>query len=299
MSLQNAIQQVSVPAPAKVNLYLAVLGKRKDDYHDIVSVLAKLNLNDIVTVEQYGEENFLSCDCLSSPSLKSVRNLAEDAVMIWRKFTGEKTGIRIVINKKVPLEAGLGGGSSDAVATLLGLNAMMKVPLSQEDLIHIAAQIGSDCPRFLLSGLCVATGRGEDIRTATSARIREIKGRNLLLFKPPVGFSTQTVYEDLAKKKKYSQRNLVHDHLNAWETGEIMNEQLLSNDLEAPVFLKHPYIPELFRILVDKFNLQPMLSGSGSCCFCLASENTSWDEIITVIRDAWGEEAFVHSACFI
>ncbi len=87
MSLQNAIQLVSVPAPAKVNLYLAVLGKRKDDYHDIVSVLAKLNLYDIVTVEQYGEENFLSCRCLSSPSLKSVRNLAEDAVTIWRKFT--------------------------------------------------------------------------------------------------------------------------------------------------------------------------------------------------------------------
>ena len=170
MSLKNAIQQVSVPAPAKVNLYLAVLGKRKDDYHDIVSVLAKLNLYDIVTVEQYGEENFLSCNCLSSPSLKSVRNLAEDAVMIWRKFTGEKNGIRIVINKKIPLEAGLGGGSSDAVAALLGLNAMMKVPLSQKELIYIAAQIGSDCPSFLLSGLCVATGRGEDIRNVASAR---------------------------------------------------------------------------------------------------------------------------------
>ena len=299
MSLQNAIQLVSVPAPAKVNLYLAVLGKRKDGYHDIVSVLAKLNLYDIVIVEQYGEENFLSCKCLSSPSLKSVRNLAEDAVTIWRKFTGVKAGIRIVINKKIPLEAGLGGGSSDAVATLLGLNAMMKVPLSQEELIHIAAQIGSDCPSFLLSGLCVASGKGEAIRTTTSARIREFKGRNLLLFKPPLGFSTQSVYDDIAKKKKYSQRNLVHDHLNAWETGEIMNEQLLSNDLEAPVFLKHPYIPELFRILIDKFNLQPMLSGSGSCCFCFAGEDTSWKEVIAVIRDAWGEDAFVQSACII
>ena len=70
MSFKKAIQQISVPAPAKVNLYLAVLGKRKDDYHDIVSVLAKLNLYDIVTVEQYGEENFLRCDCVSSSSLK-------------------------------------------------------------------------------------------------------------------------------------------------------------------------------------------------------------------------------------
>ena len=78
-----------------------------------------------------------------------------------------------------------------------------------------------------------------------------------------------------------------------------MNEQLLSNDLEAPVFLKHPYIPELFRILVDKFNLKPKLSGSGSCCFCLANENTSWEEIIAVIRDVWGEEAFVQPASFI
>ena len=299
MSFKKAIQQISVPAPAKVNLYLAVLGKRKDDYHDIVSVLAKLNLYDIVTVEQYGEENFLRCDCVSSSSLKGVRNLAEDAVMIWREFTREKAGIRIVINKKIPLEAGLGGGSSDAVATLLGLNAMMKVPLSQEELIHIAAKIGSDCPSFLLSGLCVATGRGEKVRNAAFAQIREIKGRNLLLFKPPLGFSTKSVYDDLAKKKKYSQRNLVHDHLNEWETGEIMNEQLLSNDLEAPVFLKHPYIPELFRILFDKFNLQAMLSGSGSCCFCLAGENTSWEEIIAVIRDVWGEEAFVQPASFI
>ena len=127
--------------------------------------------------------------------------------MIWRKFTGEKNGIRIVINKKFPLEAGLGGGSSDAVAALLGLNAMMKVPLSQKELIYIAAQIGSDCPSFLLSGLCVATGRGEDIRNVASARIREIKGRNLLLFKPPIGFSTRFTYDDLARKKKYSKRN--------------------------------------------------------------------------------------------
>tara|TARA_B100001093_G_scaffold359434_1_gene344097 strand:+ start:293 stop:1192 length:900 start_codon:yes stop_codon:yes gene_type:complete len=299
MSFKNAVQQVSVPAPAKVNLYLAVLGKRKDDYHDIVSVLAKLNLYDIVTVEQYGEKNFLSCNCLSSPSLKSVRNLAEDAVMIWRKFTGEKNGVRIVIKKKIPLEAGLGGGSSDAVATLIGLNYMMKAPLSQKELIHIAAQIGSDCPSFLLPGLCVATGRGEGIRTAASARLSEIKGRNLLLFKPPLGFSTQSVYDDLAKEKRYSQRNLVHDHLNAWEKGEIMNEQFFSNNLEAPVFLKHPYIPELFRILTEKFNLKPMLSGSGSCCFCLDDENTSWKEIIPVIRDVWGEEAFVQPASFI
>ena len=89
MSFQKAIQQISVPAPAKVNLYLAVLGKRKDDYHDIVSVLAKLNLYDIVIVEQYGEENFLRCDCLSSSSLKrcpeSCRGCGYDLEGIYQR----------------------------------------------------------------------------------------------------------------------------------------------------------------------------------------------------------------------
>jgi 4-diphosphocytidyl-2-C-methyl-D-erythritol kinase len=296
MGFKNAIKRVSIPAPAKINLFLAVTGKRLDGFHELISVLAKLDLADLVTIDRVGEENHLSCTCIGADQLDGIHNLAEEAVLLWRKRTGIKDGLHLTIDKKIPVEAGLGGGSSDAVATLLALNAMMESPLKQNDLIELAAQIGSDCPSFLIPGLCVAEGRGERVRPVTAPLNKHMKGKSVLLFKPSLGFSTAAIFQALGESEKFSPSSEVEQKLRTWESQNLSTEKFLANDLELPVFEKHIYIPTLFRDIQESFSLIPRLSGSGSCCFCLGNERVPWSKVENVIRKAWGEEVFLTRA---
>lgn len=296
MGFKNAIKRVSIPAPAKINLFLAVTGKRLDGFHELISVLAKLDLADLVTIDRVGEENHLSCTCIGADQLDGIHNLAEEAVLLWRKRTGIKDGLHLTIDKKIPVEAGLGGGSSDAVATLLALNAMMESPLKQNDLIELAAQIGSDCPSFLIPGLCVAEGRGERVRPVAAPLNKHMKGKSVLLFKPSLGFSTAAIFQALGESEKFSPSSEVEQKLRTWESQNLSTEKFLANDLELPVFEKHIYIPTLFRDIQESFSLVPRLSGSGSCCFCVGNERVPWSKVENVIRKAWGEEVFLTRA---
>ena len=299
MGLKDAIQRVSLPAPAKINLFLAVTGKRADGFHDLVSVMAKLGLADLVTIDRVEQENHLSCVCNGTDRLNGVNNLAEDAVQAWRTFTGIKDGLQLTIHKEIPIEAGLGGGSSDAVATLLGLNAMMDNPLSHQDLIKLSAEVGSDCPSFLILGLCVAQGRGERVRATSPSLHQEMQGKPVLLFKPPLGFSTADIFEAFSGSKRFSATEEVRQKLIDWESCKLPTAEFLSNDLEFPIWEKHLYIPALFRVLQEEFGLFPRLSGSGSCCFCIGTENVPWLAVEKVIRLAWGDDAFVQQVQII
>jgi len=296
MGFKNAIKRVSIPAPAKINLFLAVTGKRLDGFHELISVLAKLDLADLVTIDRVGEENHLSCTCIGADQLDGIHNLAEEAVLLWRKRTGIKDGLHLTIDKKIPVEAGLGGGSSDAVATLLALNAMMESPLKQNDLIELAAQIGSDCPSFLIPGLCVAEGRGERVRPVAALLNKQMKGKSVLLFKPSLGFSTAAIFQASGESEKFSPSSEIEQKLRTWESQNLSTEKFLANDLELPVFEKHIYIPTLFRDIQESFSLFPRLSGSGSCCFCVGNERVPWSKVENVIRKAWGEEVFLTRA---
>ena len=299
MSFKEAVRLVSVPAPAKVNLHLSVLGRRSDNFHEIISVLAKLDLHDIVTVKREGRKNSLRCRCLSTHALDEVKNLAEVAIEAWREYTGIQDGLKVVIDKKIPLEAGLGGGSSDAVSSLIALNLMMENPLSHSQLLELSEKVGSDCPSFLYSVTNIAEGRGEIVRPVSSTLLGRLKGRNIFLFKPPIGFSTHSVYSDLASKSQYSDHFLVRKSLDLWESGKMTTKEFLHNDMEKIVFSKHPYIPELFKILQEKHNLTSLLSGSGSCCFCIGDENVDWTRVSSDIRESWGEESFVRLSSLV
>ncbi len=110
---------------------------------------------------------------------------------IWLEQTGLNKGIKISIEKNIPMEAGLGGGSSDAVATLIGLNALSEVKLSFEEMHGLCTKVGSDCPSFLISGICAANGRGEKIREVNPLIRKKMSGKRILLFKPPAVFQLQ------------------------------------------------------------------------------------------------------------
>ena len=147
-------------AHAKVNLTLEVLGKRDDGYHEIASVVQTIDLHDTLTLET-ADELALECD---RPELASPENLAFKAAALLKEETGYGNGASIHIQKRIPVSAGLGGGSSDAAAALVGLNRLWGLGLTTERLLPLAARLGSDVPFFLHGGTAMVRGRGELVR---------------------------------------------------------------------------------------------------------------------------------------
>ena len=154
-------------AYAKVNLTLEILGKRRDGYHDLASVMQTVNLFDTVTVSE-ADSIIVDCDGLE---IDTEMNLATKAASVLKNRTGIRSGAKISIKKRIPVSAGLGGGSSDAAATLRGLNQRWKLGLSVDELADIAASVGSDVPFLLRGGTALVRGRGEEVRQIAPAKI--------------------------------------------------------------------------------------------------------------------------------
>ena len=294
MSIFTGIRQISIPAPAKINLFLSVLRKRNDGFHDIHSVLAKLELHDLITIEIQKEYQGCQVFCPSCPEIENKQNLVVKAFELWSKASGYSLGVSIHIDKNIPLEAGLGGGSSDAVATLLGLNLLLKKRLDQSTLFSIAREIGSDCSSFLIDGPCVASGTGEIVELFDDNNFSKIKGRKVFLFQPPVRFSTKEIYEGLYETD-FSEKDLLNKRLRIsdLDLGNTSLKDFLHNDLQKVVDRKFMFIKALFEGLKEKFNLQPMLSGSGSCCYFFIEENLDIQAIENYIKECWGNEIFL------
>ena len=298
MKRRSSNPSISIPAPAKINLFLSVGGKREDGFHELVTVLVKLDLCDLITLEPTGEREEIICRCIDDDSLSGDRNLASQAVRAWREATGDDQGVSITIKKRIPIMAGLGGGSSDASATLGALNNMHGNKLSPRELSEVAARLGSDCPAFLVQGGCVAGGRGEKVRALDQKAGDRLAGRRIFLLKPPIGFSTREVYvrfADAGDNDSWSGKDMMKV-VRDWEDSDLEIGELTRNDLQAVVFEKYPFMPAMFEILNRQFGSNPLMSGSGSCCFVAVSEAASFDQFALLVRESWGEEAFVFEA---
>lgn len=159
---------ITMRAHAKINLTLEVLGKRDDGYHDIASILQTVSLHDTLTFE---ESDGITLDC-DRPELATPDNLVLGAAHLLRDFAGVSSGAAIHLDKKIPVAAGLGGGSSDAASTLLALNRLWGLELTNADLLPLAAQVGSDVPFFLYGGTGRVFGRGERVEPLPPADLR-------------------------------------------------------------------------------------------------------------------------------
>ena len=166
---------LTLKAPAKLNLVLEVLGKRKDGYHEIKSIMQTVNLFDVLSFEK-DDDIKLSC---TAQELQSEDNLVFKAADILKKLSGYAGGAKIYLEKQIPWVAGLGGGSSDAAVTLAGLNRLWSLGMPREKLAEIAVSIGSDIPFFLYGCTCLAEGRGEKL-----TRLPDIEKKWFVLIKP-------------------------------------------------------------------------------------------------------------------
>ena len=168
---------MQLSAPAKINLSFQIKGRRPDGFHEIETLMAPVSLADRITIERAGEQDGIRFTC-DNPSLPADDdNLVVRAAKLFRRRTNVTTGITIALEKKIPHGAGLGGGSSDAAGTLLGLNELFAANLPEDELLKLAAELGSDVPFFVVRSPAVCRGRGE-IVTPVGASM------------PPVAFSS-------------------------------------------------------------------------------------------------------------
>jgi len=209
---------LTLRAYAKLNLVLEVLGRREDGYHEVASIMQAIGLYDVLTLEAAGETRF-SC---SAPELQTGGNLVLKAVRALREATGEKAGARITLEKKIPRDAGLGGGSSDAAAALKGLNRLWGLGLAADKLAEIAAGIGSDVPFFIYGGTCLAQGRGEKITP-----LPDIKSSWFVLLQPGIAVPVNKT------AALYSMLEPAHYSGGGWAIG--VAERLKNGETEAGI----------------------------------------------------------------
>lgn len=252
-------------SPAKINLFLRVLSRREDGYHNIVSVMQPVSLYDEIFLKlEEGEGIVVECNNKSIPCDRT--NLAYRAGETFFKFAGIKgKRLSVNINKNIPVAAGLGGGSSNAATVLNALNEITSANISEKDLMKISATLGSDVPFFISGRSSIASGRGETLEPIVLPQFWYI------LINPGFPVSTQWAYKNLNLTKKQENINInVSKVLTAcrtgrWEIPDVLG--LLMNDLEDVTIKKHPEINEIKGLLVDFGAVGALMSGSGPTVF--------------------------------
>ena len=200
------------------------------------------------------------------------------------------------MEKRVPMGAGLGGGSSDAVAALRALNALLGNLLSDAEMADVAATLGSDCPLFLSGAPVVMRGRGERVERLVEGAAARLRGRRVLIFKPGFGIATPWAYGRMAAGApgSYLPEAEAEARLAAWwANADAPAEELLFNNMEGVAFEKFVALPTLAERLEKKYGLTVRMSGSGSACFAFLAANAPVAEITADIREAWGESVFI------
>ena len=282
--------------PAKLNLSLAVTGRRPDGFHELLSVVAPIDLRDELAFASNREGDRLACDDLSVPA--DGRNLVLKAAAAFRqRVPGAPTG-DWTLEKRIPHGAGLGGGSSDAAAALVLLNEACGSPLGEAELAAVAAEVGSDCPLFLRSRGCVLRGRGERISELPATVRSALSGRQVILAKPSWGIPTAEAYRWKAELGDYEAAGLAESRLGAALSAADPLAALvaLGNGLESAVGLRRP---ELFRGLAevrDRLGRAGRMTGSGSGCFLVSDGREDLAEVRSLLAGAWGEGVWLARA---
>ena len=249
--------RLTLRASAKVNLDLRIGARRSDGYHDLQTVLQTLDLHDTVTIESRRGPFALDGDAASMP-LDESNLVWRAASALWRAAgkPGDPRGVRIRVTKRIPSRAGLGGGSSDAAAALVGLSRVWRLPVTLATLLPVACSLGSDVPFFLVGGTALGLGRGERLYPLAN-RPR----RHVVVALPGFGVSTPNAYRWLAEDRLAQ--------LPDPARSTIAQEGV--NDLEGPVERRHPEIGAIrLRLAAAGAELSRM-SGSGSAVFGLFS----------------------------
>jgi 4-diphosphocytidyl-2-C-methyl-D-erythritol kinase len=285
---------LSALAPAKINLYLCVSGRREDGYHELDSLIVPLDFADHLDLEPCpGDRDQLIC---SDDSLNNPDNLVLRALMAFRQHYHAAPYFKVRLQKNIPVGAGLGGGSSDAATALSLANRFCGKPLTLDQLSAIAAGLGSDCAVFLHSKAAFVSGRGEIVTPAQHSLCAALAGREVVVFKPPFPIATVAAYQALSAGKCFSNKETAENLKSRWESltaNTAINQTILLNDFEVAVGKRYKAIQVLLARLRCQIQSPLLLSGSGSACFLLQPNDAEKCILKNELHNAFGEHFFM------
>jgi len=280
------LKELHLNAYAKINLTLDVLGDRADGYHDIETVLHTVELHDSIILREDGTGITIRC---ASPDVPpDTQNIVYRTAQLLKETFHIPKGVEVELTKCIPIASGLGGGSSDAAVTLLGLAQMWKLRLSERQLVDLASKIGSDVPFFLAGGAALAMGRGERIRS-----LRPLPTTWVVLARPEIQVSTEWAYGVLnheAVHRRPDTRALVRA-IEAEDAGAV--GRLMCNVFEDVVTAHYPAIGAVAERMRAHAPLGVSLSGTGPVVFALAANEAVAREIGAALAAPGDLEVFV------
>jgi 4-diphosphocytidyl-2-C-methyl-D-erythritol kinase len=288
------LRRLSVPSFAKINWILKILGKRSDGYQQVRTIYQTIDLSEEVVFETTSTRG-IQLEVEGRTVAPDEGNILYQTADLLRKTAGSQAGIRIKLEKKIPVGAGLGGGSSNAALALLALNQLWDCGMGEEELIDLAAQLGSDVPFFLVGGTAVGWGRGTEVVPLPDLPHE----KSLLLLYPHLEISTGEAYS-LGKWGTYAGtqiltrervENTMQDLLRAvGPKGD--GWSFLENDFEDVLFAHYPVLVEAREALKKAGCEQVMLCGSGSTLLGFGSDKQVKEAAVVITREGVGETFF-------
>jgi 4-diphosphocytidyl-2-C-methyl-D-erythritol kinase len=254
---------ISLKTPAKINLFLEVKDKRSDGYHNIYSIMQTVSLFDEIKIETLQEKDVIEIECSDKNIPTDERNIVYKVAKAIKEEFNIKSGVKIYIDKQIPVSAGLGGGSSDGAAIIKGLSDIWNIEDSKQQLKQIASKIGADITFFLKGGTAFCEGIGDIITP-----MKSMGKKNIILVNPGFSVSTAQVYQRI--KFPLTNTRGIHKIATLFDDSSLYDdEDFYFNRLEEFVF---PYHPEILKIKNTLKDLQciSLMSGSGATVFGIA-----------------------------
>lgn len=261
---------MKVKACAKINLCLDVLSRRSNGYHDVEMVMTTIDIADVLEIREL-EEKKISLICNNKDLAMDETNLIYKAIVLLRRETKRDFGVEVRLEKNIPMEAGMAGGSADAAATLKAVNELFQLGISTDRLLELGAGLGADIPFCITGGTALAEGIGEKL-----TKLKPVPKLKLLIAKPKAGLSTKSVYENLdidnMNKTGFKHKDVreMVSIIESDEADDIKTLQIakaLNNILEVPSLRLLPLIAEIKQIMNDNNCLGSLMSGSGTAVF--------------------------------
>lgn len=285
---------ITIFAPAKVNLILRVLDRRPDGYHNLWSIMQTVGLEDEVSIRVVPHHSGIQLGCDDSSLRTDQSNLVYRAAAAVLERSGKSVGLEIHLTKRIPMGAGLGGGSSDAAATIIGLNRVLQLGWSPARMAEVGQFLGSDVPFFLYAPAAIVAGRGEDVRP-----IQLTGDRWMVLVNPGFPVETKWAYQQLSTARKNF--DPLSERLRRLETiaqiswSEVL--ELADNDFESPVFSAHPVLREIKEELLAEGADIALLSGSGATVFGVFRDEAEAQKAVSSFQARRDLKVFTVPAC--
>jgi 4-diphosphocytidyl-2-C-methyl-D-erythritol kinase len=268
----------TLPAFAKINWFLRVLGKRDEAFHEICTAFQTISLHDNLTFSET-DEIVLTCDQPHIPV--DERNLIFRAALVLREKFGIKTGAKIHLEKRIPAPGGLGGGSSDAAIALLGLAKLWQIEIAFDDLCEIGAELGSDVPFFFFGGTAGGRGRGTEIFP-----IDEREEKFMLIVTPKIDVPTARAFADLKTPRLTNQSpESILKHCRSEAEKLNLRQSVLINDFEPSVFKIQPEIKRVKEKLLEQGASRALMSGSGASVYAVFDKQETRQATLKALVD--------------